>query len=102
MATYNPTNTGAGGTGMIGEEPKSGGGVTGAVGSRLERAGDYLEEKGKAQFVSDKLHSAGRYLQENDVKSISRSVDAAICAHPYRSMLIGLGVGWFVGKFLSR
>jgi hypothetical protein len=77
-------------------------GVTGAIGSRLERAGDFLEEKGKAAFVSDRLHSAGRYLQENDVRSITRSVDEAICAHPYRSMLFGLGMGWVVGKFLSR
>lgn len=110
MATYNPPITGAGttgtsgtsSTGMVGEESKAASGVTNVIGSRLERAGDFLEEKGKAAFVSDRLHSAGRYLQEHDVKSIGRSVDAAICAHPYRSMVIGLGIGWFVGKFLSR
>jgi hypothetical protein len=108
MATYNPPNTGAGSgiggeasTPLVGEGEQKGG-VTSAIGNRLERAGDYLEEKGKAQFVSDRLHSAGRYLQENDVRSITRSVDAAICAHPYRSMLVGLGMGWVIGKFLSR
>jgi hypothetical protein len=129
MATYNPPNTGAGtgiggeagtnygtegktygtegktsttsGTGMVGGE-RTGAGVTGALGTKLERAGDYLEEKGKAAFLSDRLHSAGRYLQENDVRSISRSVDEAICAHPYRSMFFGLGLGWVIGKFLSR
>jgi hypothetical protein len=119
MATYNPPNTGAGAG--IGGEPSTtygredsgrvttpsgendkGAGVTGAIGSRLEKAGDYLEDKGKAAFVSDRLHSAGRYLQENDVRSITRSVDAAICAHPYRSMLVGLGMGWVIGKFFSR
>lgn len=125
MATYNPTNTGTGaGTGIGGETSRTYGsdemergaalpgsaeqskgaaaGVTGAIGTRLERAGDFLEEKGKAAFISDRLHNAGRYLQEHDVRSIGRSVDEAICAHPYRSMLVGLGVGWFVGKFLSR
>jgi hypothetical protein len=116
MASYNPPNTGAG-TGIggeIGTEPgstttttgmadeKAGAGVTGAIGTRLERAGDYLEEKGRAHFLSDRLHNAGRYLQENDVRSITKSVDEAICAHPYRSMLVGLGIGWVVGKFLSR
>jgi hypothetical protein len=119
MATYNPPNTGAG-TGIggetgrtyssegksadtaIGESGKTAAGVTAAVGTRLERAGDYLEEKGKAAFLSDRLHSAGRYLQENDVRSITRSVDEAICAHPYRSMFFGLGIGWVIGKFLSR
>lgn len=112
MASYNPPNTGAGAgigseagtstTGVLGEQENKGAGVTGAIGNRLERAGDFLEEKGKAAFMSDRLHSAGRYLQENDVRSITRSVDAAICAHPYRSMLVGLGIGWVVGKFLSR
>lgn len=120
MASYNPPNTGAGagiggepGTTTYGREDSGrvttpsgegdkGAGVTGAIGSRLEKAGDYLEDKGKAAFVSDRLHSAGRYLQENDVRSITRSVDAAICAHPYRSMLVGLGMGWVIGKFFSR
>ncbi len=107
MANYNPTTPS---TGAVADAAKNLGntvadeakGVTGAIGSRLERAGDFLEEKGKAAFVSDRLHSAGRYLQENDVRSITRSVDEAICAHPYRSMLFGLGMGWVVGKFLSR
>ncbi|HWM87873.1 MAG TPA: hypothetical protein VNO33_18595 [Kofleriaceae bacterium] len=125
MANYNPpttgtgtgTGTGIGGTetsktygreepgrttGMVGEEAKTAAGVTGAIGTRLEKAGDFLEEKGKAAFVSDRLHSAGRYLQENDVRSITKSVDAAICAHPYRSLLVGLGIGWVFGKFFSR
>ena len=78
------------------------GGVTGAIGNRLERAGDYFEDKGKAAFLSERLHGAGRYLQENDVKSMARSMDSAICAHPYRGILIGLGLGWVVGRFLSR
>ncbi|HTE54327.1 MAG TPA: hypothetical protein VK698_25905 [Kofleriaceae bacterium] len=108
MANYNPPTSGAGVGGSdtgktlgnaVAEEAK---GVTGALGTRLERAGDYLEDKGKAAFLSDRLHSAGRYLQENDVRTITRAVDEAICAHPYRSMLFGLGIGWAVGKFLSR
>lgn len=121
MANYNPPNTPGTGIGnessrtfgtedvgrttsgsTIASEDTKGAGVTGAIGTRLDKAGDYLDEKGKAAFISERLHNAGRYLQENDVRSISRSVDEAICAHPYRSMLIGLGLGWFVGKFLSR
>jgi ElaB/YqjD/DUF883 family membrane-anchored ribosome-binding protein len=108
MATFNPPNTGAGtgvgetSAGVVGETERAAAGVTGAIGNRLERAGDYLEEKGRAAFVSDRLHSAGRYLQENDVRSITKSVDDAICAHPYRSMMVGLGIGWVIGKFLSR
>jgi hypothetical protein len=124
MANYNPPNIPGAGVGnetsrtfgtedlgrgtsgttgsTIAADDSKGGTVTGAIGTRLERAGDYLDEKGKAAFISERLHNAGRYLQENDVRSISRAVDEAICAHPYRSMLIGLGMGWFVGKFLSR
>jgi ElaB/YqjD/DUF883 family membrane-anchored ribosome-binding protein len=76
-------------------------GMAGAIGHRLERAGDYLEERRGEGFVAERLHGAGRYLQEHDVKSMARSVDAAICAHPYRGVLIGLGLGWVVGRFLS-
>ena len=113
MATY-PTTTGttgmSTGTGMT-KEPmeraadtlaEKAGGVTTAIGERLEKAGDYLEEKGRGAFLSDRLHSAGKYLQDNDARTIARSVDSAICAHPYRGILIGLGIGWVVGKFLSR
>jgi ElaB/YqjD/DUF883 family membrane-anchored ribosome-binding protein len=132
MATYNPTNTGMGTTGMgtgttgtqtthpttstssMGRDAKDtleratdtvaekAGGVTTAIGERLERAGDFLEEKGKAAFLSERLQGAGKYMQDNDARQMARSVDSAICAHPYRGILIGLGVGWVVGKFLSR
>ena len=51
---------------------------------RLERAGDFLEDKGKGQFIADRLHTAGKYLQENDARTMARSIDSAICAHPYR------------------
>ena len=126
MATYNPTNTGMG-TGTAGTTTthptttntlakdakdtmeraadtvaEKAGGVTTAIGERLERAGDFLEEKGKAAFLSDRLHSAGKYMQDNDARQMARSLDSAICAHPYRGILIGLGIGWVVGKFLSR
>jgi hypothetical protein len=89
-------------SGMETAETGATGGVTTAIGERLERAGDFLEDKGKGQFVADKLHSAGKYLQEHDGRTMARSIDSAICAHPYRGILIGLGIGWVVGKFLSR
>jgi len=83
------------------EQTSSGRGVTTAIGERLERAGDFLEDKGKGQFLADRLHSAGKYLQDNDARTMARSIDSAICAHPYRGILLGLGVGWVVGRFLS-
>ena len=83
------------------ETDTTGRGVTTAIGERLERAGDFLEDKGKGQFIADRLHSAGKYLQDNDARTMARSVDSAICAHPYRGILIGLGLGWVVGRFLS-
>jgi ElaB/YqjD/DUF883 family membrane-anchored ribosome-binding protein len=123
MATYNTTTPGMGSTpstttpstSMSGQstpaktaetmadkvEEKASGATT-VIGERLERAGDFLEEKGKAAFLSDRLHSAGKYLQDNDARTMVRTVDSAINAHPYRGILIGLGIGWVVGKFLSR
>jgi hypothetical protein len=109
MANDNPRTSAAGKdagnetAGKIAEQAeKAGGVVTAAIGARLERAGDYLDEKRKAAFVSERLHDAGRYLQENDVRSISRAVDSAICSHPYRSLLIGLGAGYLVGRWMRR
>jgi len=77
------------------------GGMTGSIGQRLERAGSYVEERRGGGMLSDKLHSAGRYLQEHDTRTIARSIDSAICAHPYRGILIGLGVGWVVGRLFG-
>jgi ElaB/YqjD/DUF883 family membrane-anchored ribosome-binding protein len=89
--------------GRTGEQADTVGGVlTSAIGNRMEQAGDYLEDKKKAAFLSDRLHTAGRYLQENDVRSISQAVDSAICSHPYRAMLIGLGAGYVIGRLLRR
>ena len=107
MVTYNPTTQTGMSTGSTTERAmdtvaEKTGGVTSAIGERLERAGDFLEEKGRGAFVADRLHSAGKYLQDNDARDMARSIDGAICAHPYRGILIGLGVGWVVGKFLSR
>lgn len=87
--------------GMETAETEKTGGVTTAIGERLERAGDFLEDKGKGQFIADRLHTAGKYLQENDTRTMARSIDSAICAHPYRGILIGLGLGWVVGRFLG-
>lgn len=104
MGHNNPPTTAGGNagnenTGRSSEQAeKTAGVVTSAIGARMEQAGDYLDDKGKVRFVSERLQSAGRYLQENDVRSISRAVDSAICTHPYRSLLIGLGAGYLVGR----
>lgn len=105
MASYNPT-TGTSAEGDVKEAAeraleKEKGRVTGAIGDRLDRAGDFLDEKGRAGFVADRLHRAGRYMQDNDARSVARSIDGAISNHPYRGILLGLGIGWVVGRFLS-
>jgi ElaB/YqjD/DUF883 family membrane-anchored ribosome-binding protein len=109
MANNNPPTTGTGDaagnetTSKSGEQAeKTAGVVTAAIGARMEQAGDYLDDKRKARFVSERLQSAGRYLQENDVRSISRAIDSAVCTHPYRSLLIGLGAGYLVGRLKRR
>ncbi len=99
--TRQPPSTMGSQSGVETAETETGGGVTTAIGERLERAGQFLEDKGKGQFIADRLHSAGKYLQENDARTMARSIDSAICAHPYRGIMIGLGLGWVVGRFLS-
>jgi ElaB/YqjD/DUF883 family membrane-anchored ribosome-binding protein len=90
-------------TSKIGEQAeKVAGAVTSALGARMEQAGEFLDDKPKAAFISERLQSAGRYLQENDVRSISRSVDSAITSHPYRSILIGLGAGYLIGRLMRH
>lgn len=103
-STSTSSGSGMGSTGsvdMTEGTTATGAGVTRAIGERLEKAGEYLEGKGKAAFISERLHGAGKYLQDTEPRQIFRTVDEAICAHPYRGMVIGLGIGWLVGRFLS-
>jgi hypothetical protein len=40
--------------------------------------------------------------EEDDVRSISGAIRSTVRAHPYRTMLMGLGAGYLFGRLKRR
>jgi ElaB/YqjD/DUF883 family membrane-anchored ribosome-binding protein len=78
----------------------------GRVGAALQQASDAIAARagddGGAQAVAEPLRRAGRYVAEQTPSSALADLDRAIERHPYRSLAIGLGVGWMLGRFTRR
>jgi ElaB/YqjD/DUF883 family membrane-anchored ribosome-binding protein len=86
-----------------------------AVGDKLEQAAGYFDRRvggiegedtaivGRAgNVVAERLHGAARYLRDKDPRSVLTSIDEGVYAHPYRAMFIGAGIGWVIGRLMSR
>lgn len=69
-----------------------------AAGAMSERAG----EGAPTSAVAGRLRRAGEYVGAQTPKSALADLDSAIASHPYRSMAIGLGVGWLLGRLTRR
>jgi hypothetical protein len=81
-----------------------------ALGDKLDTATDALTPKAKSltgrsrrnnravEGIADKLHGAADYLRDEDPKSVLASVESAMIAHPYRTLLAGLGLGLLLAK----
>lgn len=63
------------------------------AGGKLNRA---------AKSVADKLESGGQYLSENGLNEISRDLTAVIKSNPIGSLCVGLGLGFLVGRSMSK
>jgi ElaB/YqjD/DUF883 family membrane-anchored ribosome-binding protein len=78
----------------------------GRIGAALEQAsGTIVERAGEREgieAVAEPLRRAGRYVSEQTPSSALAALDRAIERHPYRSMAIGLGVGWLLGRLTRR
>lgn len=52
--------------------------------------------------MAQPIDAAGRYLVHANPKQMASDVDGTVKAHPYKAMLAGAAIGWFVGRFISR
>jgi ElaB/YqjD/DUF883 family membrane-anchored ribosome-binding protein len=52
--------------------------------------------------VADKVENASRYIRDKDAKDMLADVESMVRAHPTRSLLAVLAVGWLAGRALRR
>jgi hypothetical protein len=56
---------------------------------------------GAANSVADTLDSAGRYLEEEGLSGISEDMSAMIRRNPIPALLIGVGIGFLLGRSMA-
>lgn len=86
----------------------------GAVAERLEGAARGLHGKAEAiagggarvsrvtHEVADRVDDASRYIRDNDAKIMLADVRSLVRAHPTRSLLAVLAVGFLAGRAFRR
>ena len=52
--------------------------------------------------VADKVEDASRYIRDKDAKDMLADVESMVRAHPTRSLLAVLAVGYLAGRALRR
>jgi hypothetical protein len=55
-----------------------------------------------ASAVADRLETAGSYLQENDFGKMADNMASLIRRYPVQSVLLGLGMGYWLGRGRGR
>ncbi len=72
----------------------------------LEQTSETLEARGEdmqaARAAADPIRRVGRYVGDSTPKTTLMDLDRAIERHPYRSLALGLGVGWVLGRLVRR
>ena len=84
--------------------------ATTAVGEKIGSLADVIREKAPhegavgtaATAVAEKLDVAGSYLQQKSLEHIGGDLTALIRRHPVPSLLIGLGIGYLLGRTRGR
>lgn len=80
------------------------------VGSKMSDLADTIRERAPhegyvgraAGAVADQLEAGGHYLQERGLEEILADLGAVVRNHPLPSVLVVLGVGYLLGKAMSR
>jgi hypothetical protein len=55
-----------------------------------------------ASEAASTLEAGGEYLQEHNFQRMAKGVTYLIRRHPFQAILLGLGVGFFVGRASRR
>jgi ElaB/YqjD/DUF883 family membrane-anchored ribosome-binding protein len=83
--------------------------IASRVGHKVKELAEKVREKSPHETVrettykvADKLESAGSYLEEKDFGNMINDVGSLIRRYPWKSLLIGVGVGFFLARVSSR
>lgn len=71
-----------------------------STGRGLERAGGRVQDAAGA--LSSRFERAGHYLQEHDFEELTNDMTEVIRRHPMKSLLIGAGIGYLIGRMRYR
>jgi hypothetical protein len=92
--------------GYVGEKAEQ---ATHAVGAGMEKLGSAMQPQGgegvlggAREAVGTKLEGAGQYLEEQGLKGIGSDLTNLIRQHPVPALLIGAGVGFLLAKLAAR
>lgn len=80
-----------------------------AVGSGLKSMGDTVRHQAPSQdmlksgmcAVADTLENTGKYLEEEGLSGMAEDITGVIKRNPIPALLIGVGVGFLLGRALS-
>jgi hypothetical protein len=83
---------------------------THAAGSGLKNVGETLEKKaphegflgGASQAVASGIRDSGRYLEEEGISGMWNDLTGLVRNYPIPAILVGLGVGFCIGRTLRR
>jgi ElaB/YqjD/DUF883 family membrane-anchored ribosome-binding protein len=83
--------------------------ATSAVGQGMHGVADKVREYGPSEgmlgsasrAVADTVDSAGRYLEDKNLSGMMDDVTGLIRRNPIPALLLGLGVGFLIGRALS-
>jgi len=55
-----------------------------------------------SKYVADGLEASGKYLEDKGITGMGEDLATLVKNHPVTAMLIGIGVGYLLGRTLSR
>jgi hypothetical protein len=84
--------------------------ATHRIGEQMETLAGKVREKAPAEgslgtaasSVADKLEGAGAYLQEKGFDDMVEDLTALVRRYPMQSLLIGMGLGYLLGRNTNR
>jgi ElaB/YqjD/DUF883 family membrane-anchored ribosome-binding protein len=97
-----------GGRKMMGDLEQKAGDAVASVGGQVRKAAGTLRERlphegmigSAAESVAGTLESGATYLEEHDLRAMADDVAGVIRTHPIQSVLIGIGIGFLLGRTL--
>jgi len=94
------------GSAVAGVADQAAGGVGSGMQSLADTARRNLPHEGMmgtaSKYVADGLEKGGKYLEEKGITGMGEDLSNLIKNHPVTAMLIGVGVGYLLGRTLSR